>query len=165
MPDTESLQQCASRIMPLWRSIASRLHDGETVLIVAHANSIRSLLKHIDGDVMTDAQLMKISIPTAIPLIYDFESVASSGTTTTTTGIVDDGCDGGRDGGPAVAQKDLRVKGVPTLLGMRGRYLASKDLLTLLDHKVPTSGLPKVRPLSSKLHLEPGLNTTRGKEI
>ena len=164
IPDTESLQQCATRILPLWRSIVPRLHDGETVLIVGHANSIRALVMLIDGGVITDAQLREISIPSAVPLIYDFESISSAdlasrardrgrARASASTSIVDDGCGGGPVGAgepagvgsAALKLKHLCVKGTPSPLGMRGRYLVSKDLLSLLDHKEPTSGLPTVQ--------------------
>ena len=125
VPDTESLQNCADRILPLWRfGIAPRLFQGDTVLVVAHANSIRSLLKHIDGDVMTNAQLRKISIPSAIPLIYDFATIQVE-----------------EVNGKAPTHK-MRVLGKPTKLGMRGRYLASRELLELLHFDVDTSNLP-----------------------
>ena len=135
VPETESLEDCAARILPLWRfSIQPRLAEGETVLVVAHANSIRSLLKHIDGDVMTNEQMRKISIPSAIPLIYDFESNFEDVTM--------------RGGGT------VGVCGTPTPLGMRGRYLVSKELLELLDHSVESTGLPDFASDVFKPHME-----------
>jgi 2,3-bisphosphoglycerate-dependent phosphoglycerate mutase len=48
-PKTESLADCANRVLPLWvLGIAPRVARGETVLVVAHANSIRSMIRHID---------------------------------------------------------------------------------------------------------------------
>lgn len=55
IPLSESLKDCSLRVVPLWeKSIVPRLIDGETVLIVAHSNTIRGLVKHIDRDTLSD---------------------------------------------------------------------------------------------------------------
>lgn len=104
VPKTESLSDCASRVLPVWKQgIEPRLMRGETVLIVAHANSIRAMIKHIDMDTMNNEQIRSISIPSAVPLVYDFHT--------------DEGV--------------LKPLGVATKLGMRGRFIASKELVGL----------------------------------
>ncbi len=71
IPLSESLQQTANRVLPLWQNdILPRLVKGETVLVVAHSNTIKSMVKHIDA--IPPARITDISIPSAIPLIYSF---------------------------------------------------------------------------------------------
>jgi 2,3-bisphosphoglycerate-dependent phosphoglycerate mutase len=72
-PLCESLEDCAMRVVPLWeQSIAPRLQRNETVLIVAHANAIRGLVKTIDRHTMSAQQVQMLSIPSATPLLYSF---------------------------------------------------------------------------------------------
>lgn len=68
VPRTESLADCADRVLPLWiHAIAPRVSRGETVLIVAHANSIRSMVKHIDIGAQR-THLSFFHIPLSLPL-------------------------------------------------------------------------------------------------
>eukprot|EP01031_Cornospumella_fuschlensis_P000585 gene585-737_t len=79
IPRTESLEDCAKRVKPIWlQGIAPRVARGETVVVVAHANSIRSMIRHIDADTITDEQVKSISIPAATPLVYSFQFVDRS---------------------------------------------------------------------------------------
>jgi len=79
MPTTESLSDTCKRILPIWNSgIAPRLRDGQTIILVAHANTIRCLLYHIDPDVVSQETMKQVKIPSAIPLIYTFRSSSSS---------------------------------------------------------------------------------------
>jgi 2,3-bisphosphoglycerate-dependent phosphoglycerate mutase len=69
-PLTESLKDVAARLLPYWESaIVPDLRAGKTVLIVAHGNSLRALVKHLDG--ISDTDIVGLNIPTGIPLRYD----------------------------------------------------------------------------------------------
>jgi 2,3-bisphosphoglycerate-dependent phosphoglycerate mutase len=71
-PGTESLKQCQDRVLYFWQNtIAPRVRSGEKVLIVAHANTIRALVKAIDG--ISDEQIHHLRIPNGIPLIYTLD--------------------------------------------------------------------------------------------
>jgi len=66
---TESLKDTAERIMPFYNSvIGPSLRSGNKCIIVSHANTIRTLIKNIDG--ISDEDIKNMSIPTAIPLLY-----------------------------------------------------------------------------------------------
>ena len=72
VPSTESLQSCMVRTLPLWDDkIKPDLLAGRTVMVVAHGNSLRGLVKHIDG--VSDGDISRVSIPNGIPLVYKFE--------------------------------------------------------------------------------------------
>jgi 2,3-bisphosphoglycerate-dependent phosphoglycerate mutase len=69
MPKTECLKDVVARILPYWRSsIVPDLQAGVTVLVAAHGNSLRALVKHLDG--ITDEAIAELNIPTGIPLHY-----------------------------------------------------------------------------------------------
>jgi 2,3-bisphosphoglycerate-dependent phosphoglycerate mutase len=69
MPRTESLSLVIDRFLPYWRSdIVPDLRAGQTVLVTAHGNSLRGLVKHLDG--ISDADIAELNIPTGIPLVY-----------------------------------------------------------------------------------------------
>ena len=72
VPRTESLKDTVARVLPLWdESIAPNLKAGKRVIIAAHGNSIRGIVKHLDG--LTDEEITKVEIPTGQPLIYDLD--------------------------------------------------------------------------------------------
>lgn len=72
-PRTECLKDVVSRMMPYWYdSIVPDLHLGKTVLVAAHGNSLRALVKHLDG--ISDAAIAGLNIPTGIPLRYDLDA-------------------------------------------------------------------------------------------
>ena len=72
MPPSESLHDTYQRFLPLWeQGIAPHLRAGRTVLVVGHANTIRSMLFAIDGDVATKDNAKKLKIPSALPLVYE----------------------------------------------------------------------------------------------
>ncbi len=120
MPLTESLQDCAKRVQPVWeKSIAPRVARGDTVLVVAHANSIRSLIKHIDAETLSDEAVRNVHIPSATPLVYNFTLKDPS--ILHTDNIEFD----------ANVAKLLKPLGEPSSLGMTGRYLASKETVRL----------------------------------
>ncbi len=71
IPNTESLKLTIERVLPYWESaILPVLTRGETVIIAAHGNSLRALVKHLSG--ISDADITDLEIPTGQPIIYDF---------------------------------------------------------------------------------------------
>lgn len=71
-PRTECLKDTVARMMPLWENrIAKDLREGKRVLIAAHGNSLRALVKHLDG--ISDADIVELNIPTAQPLAYELD--------------------------------------------------------------------------------------------
>jgi 2,3-bisphosphoglycerate-dependent phosphoglycerate mutase len=78
IPDTESLKLTIERVLPYWEStILPVLASGETVIIAAHGNSLRALVKHLSG--ISDADITDLEIPTGQPIIYEFEGTAPVG--------------------------------------------------------------------------------------
>jgi 2,3-bisphosphoglycerate-dependent phosphoglycerate mutase len=72
IPASESLKDTVRRFLPYWESeIAPALRDGKRVLIAAHGNSLRALVKHLDG--ISDADIVELNIPTGIPLVYQLD--------------------------------------------------------------------------------------------
>ena len=70
LPCTECLQDVVARFMPLWKgTIAPTILRGERVLIVAHGNSLRALVKHLDT--ISDGDIVELNIPTGVPLVYE----------------------------------------------------------------------------------------------
>ncbi len=70
LPTGESLKDTADRFLPHWqRDIAPQLQQGKKVLIAAHGNSLRALVKHLDG--LSEVEVTDLNIPTGIPLIYE----------------------------------------------------------------------------------------------
>lgn len=70
VPRTESLKLVIDRMLPYWQSDITRdLAEGRTVLVVAHGNSLRALVKHLDG--IADDAIAELNIPTGIPLVYE----------------------------------------------------------------------------------------------
>ena len=69
IPSTESLKDTVARFIPYWEStIAPDIKAGKHVLIAAHGNSLRALVKHLDN--MSDDDVVELNIPTGIPLVY-----------------------------------------------------------------------------------------------
>ncbi len=72
LPRTESLALVIDRLLPYWDSdIAPDLRAGKTVLVTAHGNSLRALVKQLDG--ISDEDIAELNIPTGIPLVYTLE--------------------------------------------------------------------------------------------
>ncbi len=72
LPRTEALKHTVERFLPYWfEEIAPRIQAGERVLICAHGNSLRALVKHLDQ--MGDDEVVKLNIPTGIPLVYELD--------------------------------------------------------------------------------------------
>jgi 2,3-bisphosphoglycerate-dependent phosphoglycerate mutase len=73
MPRTECLRDVVARMLPYWYDfIVGDLAAGKTVLVVAHGNSLRALVKHLDG--ISDAAIAELNIPTGIPLLYELDA-------------------------------------------------------------------------------------------
>jgi 2,3-bisphosphoglycerate-dependent phosphoglycerate mutase len=70
LPVTECLKDVVARMLPYWdEAIAPDLRSGATVLVAAHGNSLRALVKHLDGITVDD--IVELNIPTGEPLVYD----------------------------------------------------------------------------------------------
>jgi 2,3-bisphosphoglycerate-dependent phosphoglycerate mutase len=73
VPKTECLKDVLDRMLPLWNDeIVGDLKSGKTVLITAHGNSLRALVKHLDG--VSDDEIAELNIPTGIPLVYKLDA-------------------------------------------------------------------------------------------
>lgn len=73
LPLTESLKETVARFVPYWESdIAPQVGAGKRVLIVAHGNSLRALVKHLDK--ISDEDIVELNIPTGIPLLYELDA-------------------------------------------------------------------------------------------
>ncbi|MDP4675691.1 MAG: phosphoglyceromutase [Candidatus Nanopelagicales bacterium] len=72
-PNTECLADVVKRILPYWDDVivGEQLRAGKTVLVVAHGNSLRALVKHLDG--ISDEDIAGLNIPTGIPLVYHLD--------------------------------------------------------------------------------------------
>ncbi len=71
-PSAESLEMTLERVLPYWHdTVAPALARGETVMIAAHGNSLRAIVKYLDG--ISEAEILELNIPTGLPLIYDLE--------------------------------------------------------------------------------------------
>ena len=72
VPKTESLKDTIARVLPYWESrIAPALRDGQRVLISAHGNSLRALVKHLSN--IPDAEITGLEIPTGQPIVYELD--------------------------------------------------------------------------------------------
>jgi len=72
VPATECLKDTVARVVPYWESaIAPAIRSGKRVLVAAHGNSLRALVKHLDN--ISDADIIPLNIPTGIPLVYELD--------------------------------------------------------------------------------------------
>lgn len=72
LPRTESLKDTVARFLPYWHeTIAPTVKRGERVIIVAHGNSLRALVKYLDQ--VSDEEIVELNIPTGIPLVYELD--------------------------------------------------------------------------------------------
>lgn len=72
LPRAESLEDTVARMMPLWEGvIAPRVRSGERVLVCAHGNSLRALVKHLGG--ISEEGILRVNIPTGVPLVYELD--------------------------------------------------------------------------------------------
>ena len=72
-PQTECLKDVVTRLIPYWENeILPDLRAGKTVLVTAHGNSLRALVKHLEG--ISDADIAGLNIPTGMPLVYEIDA-------------------------------------------------------------------------------------------
>jgi len=72
LPQTECLKDVVARMIPYWENeIRADLRDGKMVLVAAHGNSLRALVKHLDG--ISDDDIAALNIPTGMPLVYELD--------------------------------------------------------------------------------------------
>ncbi|WP_272427950.1 2,3-diphosphoglycerate-dependent phosphoglycerate mutase [Polyangium jinanense] len=72
IPASESLKDTVARFLPFWESdIAPAIRSGKRVIIAAHGNSLRALVKHLDG--ISDSEIVELNIPTGVPLLYELD--------------------------------------------------------------------------------------------
>lgn len=73
VPLTECLKDTVARVMPFWNEVlAPAIRDGQRLVIAAHGNSIRALVKYLDG--ISDADIVGLNIPNGIPLVYELDA-------------------------------------------------------------------------------------------
>jgi len=73
LPLTECLKDTVARVMPYWNaSIAPAIRSGRRVIVAAHGNSLRALVKYLDG--VSDTDIVGLNIPTGIPLVYELDA-------------------------------------------------------------------------------------------
>ena len=73
LPLTECLKDTVARFLPLWHeTIAPTIKSGQRVIIAAHGNSLRALVKYLDG--ISDEEIVSLNIPTGVPLVYDLDA-------------------------------------------------------------------------------------------
>jgi 2,3-bisphosphoglycerate-dependent phosphoglycerate mutase len=73
LPATESLKDTLARVLPYWQQcIVPELKGGRQVLVVAHGNSLRALVKMLDG--LSEQAVVELNIPTGVPLLYEFDA-------------------------------------------------------------------------------------------
>lgn len=71
-PATECLKDTVARVVPYWESeIMPKIRDGKRLIIAAHGNSLRALVKYLDG--MPDDEIVSLNIPTGVPLVYELD--------------------------------------------------------------------------------------------
>ena len=76
-PSTESLKDTLHRLLPLWNeSIEPFIKSGKKVLIVAHGNSLRALVKHLNGN--SDDEIKDLNIPTGVPYVFELDGQLKS---------------------------------------------------------------------------------------
>lgn len=72
LPSGESLKDTVARFLPFWQeTVVPEIHQGKKVLIVAHGNSLRALVQHLEG--LSPAEILELNIPIGIPLVYDLD--------------------------------------------------------------------------------------------
>lgn len=73
IPDTECLKDTVGRVMPYWNEVlAPAIRGGQRVLLVAHGNSIRGLVKYLDQ--ISDEDIIELNVPNGVPLVYELDA-------------------------------------------------------------------------------------------
>ncbi|MGB7200736.1 MAG: 2,3-diphosphoglycerate-dependent phosphoglycerate mutase [Pyrinomonadaceae bacterium] len=71
-PKTECLKDTVERVVPYWQNeIAPKMAAGKRLIVAAHGNSLRALVKHLDG--ISDDEIVNLNIPTGVPLVYELD--------------------------------------------------------------------------------------------
>jgi 2,3-bisphosphoglycerate-dependent phosphoglycerate mutase len=72
LPATECLKTTLERVLPYWNeAIVPRLKQGKKIIVAAHGNSLRAIVKYLDS--MSEQDIMELNIPTGVPLVYEFD--------------------------------------------------------------------------------------------
>lgn len=72
-PATECLKDTVARVVPYWQNeIAPKITSGKRLIVAAHGNSLRALVKHLDG--IPDDEIVNLNIPTGVPLVYELDA-------------------------------------------------------------------------------------------
>ena len=72
LPLTESLKTTVDRVLPFWHdTICPTILDHKNVIVVAHGNSLRAIIKHLSG--MSEKDILSYNVPTGVPLVYEFD--------------------------------------------------------------------------------------------
>ena len=72
LPLTECLKDTVARFLPLWNDVvAPQVKEGKKIVIVAHGNSLRALVKHLDN--VSEEEIVSLNIPTGVPLVYELD--------------------------------------------------------------------------------------------
>ena len=72
LPCSEALANTVERALPYWNDVIQpQVADGKRVLVVAHGNSLRALIKHFDG--ISDEEIVDLNLPTGVPIVYDID--------------------------------------------------------------------------------------------
>jgi 2,3-bisphosphoglycerate-dependent phosphoglycerate mutase len=73
LPRTECLKDTVARFLPYWHeAIVPTIQSGQNVIIAAHGNSLRALIKYLDN--ISDQEIVRLNIPTGVPLVYEFDA-------------------------------------------------------------------------------------------
>lgn len=73
LPLTESLKETVARVLPCWHEVlAPAIRAGQRLLLAAHGNSLRALVKYLDG--ISDQAIVELNIPTGVPLVYELDA-------------------------------------------------------------------------------------------
>ena len=73
LPCSEALSNTVARVMPYWNDVIQpQVAAGQRVLVIAHGNSLRALIKHFDG--ISDEEIVGLNLPTGVPIVYDIDS-------------------------------------------------------------------------------------------
>ena len=72
LPLTESLKTTVDRVLPFWHdTICPTILDHKNVIVVAHGNSLRAIIKHLSG--MSEKDILNYNVPTGVPLVYELD--------------------------------------------------------------------------------------------
>ena len=78
LPASESLKDTLARVLPFWNDrIVAELKLGKNVLVAAHGNSLRAVVKMLDN--VSEADITELNIPTGVPLVYELDDRAQAG--------------------------------------------------------------------------------------